>query len=137
MLNPSTADASEDDPTIRRVVDYAKRWDCDGVDVINLFSFRATDPRQLRSRSADELRGPSHGDYYRPVLMEASLIVAAWGRGVPKKLQPTHLESVLTHRYFPKSIQCLGVNLDGSPKHPLYQPKCAELRPWPEDQEPK
>ena len=47
MLNPSTADATEDDPTIRACMAFAERWECGWLDVVNLYAFRATDPADL------------------------------------------------------------------------------------------
>ena len=46
-LNPSTADASEDDATIRRCVRFAKDWDCGELLMLNLFAFRATRPKDM------------------------------------------------------------------------------------------
>ena len=53
MLNPSTADAQQDDPTIRRCMDFAKRWGFGGIEACNLFDWRATDPKAVpRSKFA-------------------------------------------------------------------------------------
>src|SRR5438128_11131670 len=77
MLSPSTADAMHDDPTIRRCVGFARAWGCGGVDVVNLFALRATDPRALR-KAADPI-GPANERHLRRAVRAAGLVVLAWG----------------------------------------------------------
>ena len=57
MLNPSTADERDDDPTIRKCIGFAKRWGCGGIKVVNLYAFRATNPRDCFA-AADPIGGP-------------------------------------------------------------------------------
>ena len=76
MLNPSTADAYKDDPTIRRCIGFAKSWDCGSMDVLNLFSLRATNPSGLRLN--EDPIGP-YGDEVLQGISTYDLIVAAWG----------------------------------------------------------
>ena len=75
MLNPSTADAMHDDPTIRRCVGFARAWGFGGVDVVNLFALRATDTRALR-KAADPI-GPANDRHLRRAVRSAGLIVLA------------------------------------------------------------
>jgi hypothetical protein len=87
MLNPSTADAMQDDPTIRRCIGFARSWGYDTLCVRNLFPWRATDPKDLRrdERNAD-IFGGGHGGRGETELLAActaDFIVAAWGSGVP------------------------------------------------------
>jgi hypothetical protein len=77
MLNPSVADASIDDPTIRRVVGYARSWDYGSVTVVNLFALRSTDPAALKS-AADPV-GPLNDRHIAEVARSSAIIVAAWG----------------------------------------------------------
>lgn len=77
MLTPSTADALEDDPTIRRCVAFTKAWGLDGLVVVNLFALRATDPRAL-ARHRDPV-GPANDQFIREALHPWSVPVAAWG----------------------------------------------------------
>lgn len=109
MLNPSTADARRDDPTIRRCIGFARAWGFGGVDVVNLFAYRATDPRDLL-RVADPV-GPRNWRHIQRAVLGAALVVAAWGahpsaaRRVPISL--------------PRA-RCLGLTRTGQPRHPLY-----------------
>ena len=127
MLNPSTADAMTDDPTIRRCKAFARREGCGGISVVNLFGLRATDPRALREH-ADPV-GPVNDWFVRLHVQGASRAVAAWGahgtlRGraaeVARKLEATP----------GIRLECLGVTADGSPRHPLYVRSDAPLVPW-------
>ena len=77
MLNPSTADASRDDPTIRRCIGFARAWGFGGVEVANLFALRATDPRHLRG--VPDPVGPRNARSLKLALAHASLVVVAWG----------------------------------------------------------
>ncbi|MGH3977119.1 MAG: DUF1643 domain-containing protein, partial [Pseudonocardiaceae bacterium] len=81
MLNPSTADAADDDPTIRRCTSYARSWGLGGLMVVNLYAYRATDPADLWK--VDDPVGPDNDDHLRAVLAAATdvgaPVVAAWG----------------------------------------------------------
>src|SRR5580765_5070589 len=77
MLNPSTADATKDDATIRRCVGFTKRWGYSTLEVVNLFAFRATHPRDLWK--ADDPVGPDNDVTISDAVRRAQLIVAAWG----------------------------------------------------------
>lgn len=112
MLNPSTADASNNDPTIRRVMDFCLSWGFGGVNVYNLFALRSTDPAALKTH-ADPV-GPDN-DAYLGQIPEDATVVAAWG---------THGEyrgrAFEVRRMFGDRLWCLGTTKDGHPKHPLY-----------------
>lgn len=81
MLNPSTADANLDDPTIRKCIGFAERNGCEGIEVVNLFAFRATDPRELKR--AGYPIGPENNAIIRSTAMDVAerggRIVCAWG----------------------------------------------------------
>lgn len=120
MLNPSTADATEDDPTIRRCIGFSKREGCGRLAVVNLYAYRATDPKALLT--AENPIGPDNLATVRRWLMDASLVVAAWGawpltnhRIAPARL---HVEGLATmHGH---DVKCLGTTKAGAPRHPLY-----------------
>src|SRR3954454_15761859 len=68
MLNPSTADATNDDPTIRRCIGFARQWGCGRLAVLNLFAVRATDPAEMKR--ADDPVGPENRDWFDRHLLE-------------------------------------------------------------------
>lgn len=119
MLNPSTADALLDDPTIRRCVEFAKREGFGGIIVVNAFAFRATDPKALQA-AADPV-GPKNDDAIVAAVRGCGAVLAAWGASYPRRLRH-RIDRV--HRALleirSKPVQCLGVTADGCPRHPLY-----------------
>jgi hypothetical protein len=110
MLNPSTADAVADDATIRKITGFSQRWGFAGLEVVNLYAYRATDPRVLRQ--LDDPVGPDNVATVDRVLDAATLIVAAWGAGAPLDAGWAIVGG--------RDLHCLGVTKDGSPRHPLY-----------------
>lgn len=127
MLNPSTADETEDDPTIRRCVNYAKEWGYGSIVVGNLFALRATDPDQLRDHP--DPVGP-HNDYHlEAICEEAERVVAAWGAtydtglGFTRRINVTSLLGQEAGEFY-----ALDTTKEGHPVHPLYQPADAELQ---------
>jgi len=117
MLNPSTADGTQDDPTIRRCVGFAKSWGFDRLEVVNLFAYRATKPADLLAlREPDDPVGSQNQEYVEDRAAEAGKIICAWGS------HGAHLgqdETVLGW-CGPKSTWALGLTRDGYPRHPLY-----------------
>jgi hypothetical protein len=125
MLNPSTADATDDDPTIRRCIGFARRWGAPAVEVVNLYALRATRPRDLFAHAAPV--GPDNDDAIAGAAARAGAIVVAWG--VHGARDPRRAARVLELlRGHP--IACLGVNRGGEPRHPLYLPARARRRRW-------
>lgn len=130
MLNPSTADASEDDPTIRRCIGFAKREGCGGLDVVNLLAFRSTDPQGLRL--ALDPYGPENPTHVRDAFRRSQgPVIAAWGSH-PLARRPVDMAAWVAEiaEEEGKAMLCLGVTRDGSPRHPLYLRADAPLRPW-------
>lgn len=127
MLNPSTADGDTDDPTIKRCMRFAKDWGFNGIRVTNLFAYRATDPDALGKNFSDPF-GPQNGDYLQS--WDGPITVCAWGshRAI-ENMKTKHLEVLFEREDV--AFMCLGVNKDGSPKHPLYVPAACGLQPWP------
>ena len=112
MLNPSTADANTDDPTIRRCIGFSKSWGYGALRVVNLYAYRATKPDALKA-VADPI-GPEHAIHFAGALHASALVVAAWGACKHAKID--HVKNILTNTL----VHCLGITANGSPKHPLY-----------------
>jgi hypothetical protein len=118
MLNPSTADATEDDPTIRRCVGFAKSWGYRRLEVGNLFAFRATQPDDLFL--ADDPVG-QHDDFWLMWLYgRADRIVAAWGAHAKATARATEVLRRVHASIFSDLVVSLGTTKDGAPRHPLY-----------------
>jgi hypothetical protein len=132
MLNPSTADAFADDPTIRRCTGFAKREGCGGLNVLNLFAWRATDPRELPG--CPNPAGPYNDHFLTSCVYDQDpVVVAAWGTG--GTLQGRDREVARLLAAMGVEVRCLGVTKDGHPKHPLARgrervPDDAPLIPW-------
>lgn len=120
-LNPSTADATTDDPTIRRCVDFARRWDYGGMTMANLFALRSTDPAQLRT--ALNPIGPLNDDHLRQLIWYADTVVVAWGARPEAASRRERIFTLDTSI----DLYCLGTTKHGHPKHPLYLKKDTEL----------
>lgn len=117
MLNPSTADSTQDDPTIRRCIGFAKGWGFDTLSVRNLFPWRATNPKELLN--APDVTGGSRGDSELLAACTANMLVAAWGAVAPFSRDMEALS--LFREHFPGvPIYCLGKTKGGKPRHPLY-----------------
>ena len=118
MLNPSTADANQDDPTIRRCIDFAKRFGWGGLLAGNLFAFRATDPKEMRA-TADPVGGRNNAALLE-LHGQAGITIAAWGVHGIYRGRAAEVLSILPH-----AIHCLAESKEGHPRHPLYLPKDA------------
>lgn len=130
MLNPSTASEEENDPTIDKIMKYSRRWGYDRLAVCNLFAYRETDSRKLRSlASATDLVGPDNNTHLRAHAMAADKIVCAWGKEGIIQNRGVEVAKILDEVSFARgtSLWCFKKNLDNSPVHPLYQPDAAEL----------
>lgn len=123
MLNPSTADAYQEDPTVRRCLGFAHAWGYEHVHVVNIFALRSTDPRALKR--ADDPVGPLNDHYIRQRTRpdRVSRVVLAWGgNGTLMGRGAGVLRNILEWRRG-RDIYRLGpANKDGTPQHPLYLP---------------
>lgn len=127
MLNPSTADAVEDDATIRKCRGFATRRGWGGFAVVNLYAWRSRDPAQLR-RATDPV-GPSNDYWIQRTVEEATgPVVAAWGaqRGTDRRVREVLLNPALRDR----TIDCYGTTRDGHPRHPLMLGYSSPLMTW-------
>jgi hypothetical protein len=113
-LNPSTATAHLDDPTVRRCVNFARAWGFGSMVMLNAFAWRSTDPRGLRL--TDDPVGPENDARVLEACKACLLLVACWGKHAAYQSRAADLRKLLTG--FP--LYAFGFNGDGSPKHPLY-----------------
>lgn len=124
MLNPSTADGKQDDATIRRVIGFSKGLGYGGAVVVNLFAYRARNPRHLYEPVVEPI-GPENDQAIRLVCDVSNRpIIAAWGG---HRIAVERARYVLEELLPGREIKCLGVNGDGSPKHPLYLRSSSKL----------
>lgn len=129
MLNPSTADAQVDDPTIRKCIGFARRWGCDAIEVVNLFAWRATDPSALAG--VEDPVGPDNEPHIIEAARAAELVVVAWG-GRPSGVDPSAFKErgARTARLLGGAPLCLGRTFRGEPRHPLMLAYETKLAPW-------
>lgn len=124
MLNPSTADADVDDPTIRRCIGFSKAWGFDGLEVINLFALRATDPKELARHPSPE--GPDNWREHAEWKGYCGRTVVAWGAHPMAAVGARSVEKM----YAARGAVCLGRTKSGHPRHPLYVRADQPLEPW-------
>jgi hypothetical protein len=130
MVNPSTADATQDDATIRKLFGFAQRHGWSEFTVVNKFAYRATDVNELRD-AVDPI-GPDNDNHILCAMAQADIIVVAWGR-----LKKLPLPLWLRYRYIVKvaamlgkPLYCLGTCDDGHPRHPVMLPYDTPLTIW-------
>jgi len=125
MLNPSTADAEKNDPTIKRCVDYAHAWGYGSIEIANLFAYRSTLPDELLQ--VEDPVGPHNLCMIEAAVSRAKLIIGAWGAfGVPSRRMDTTFK-ILQMISKEDDLYCLGRTKMGEPIHPLYQR--ADMKP--------
>lgn len=126
MLNPSTADGEQDDPTIRRCRGFTTAWGYGGFDVVNLFALRATNPMALGE--VDDPIGPDNDWTIKCVASVATLVVAAWGPRGKYLGRDRYVAGALTEGG--STLHCIGTTKRGYPRHPLMMPKSARPTPF-------
>ncbi len=126
MLNPSMADASVDDPTVRRCIRFARRWNHGELRIVNLFGLIATDPRQLES--SDDPVGPDNDAALVDALSAADTVVAAWGSRGELEQRSRQVLGLIDRLGI--RVWHLGVNKTGEPRHPLYVPSRTQPAPF-------
>jgi hypothetical protein len=120
-LNPSTANEDSDDPTIRRIINFANDWGYGGVCMFNLFALVTPNPKDLLL-SIDPIG--RNDEYLKWLISLKYKVVFAWGSFPQAKERASKVLSMFDEKW------CMGLNNDGSPKHPLYLPKNTELIPY-------
>lgn len=125
MLNPSTADADLDDATIRRCVSFCKSWGFSRLEVVNLFAFRARDPKDLKR--ARDPNGPDNFRTIQDAAARATRIICAWGAHGTYMGQDQKVIERLLWEY---PTYALHFTNSGVPGHPLYLPSDATLKEY-------
>ena len=138
-LNPSTADETKNDPTVRREIGYAQRWGYGGLIKLNAFAYRATDPHEMK-RQPDPVGFGNRTAFFKAAEtvrehdfnrghFSPPTAVCAWG------VHGAHRgQNVVAAKWLWEAgaeLSCFGFTKDGHPKHPLYLPKSAPLVPFP------
>lgn len=119
-LNPSTADCTEDDPTIRRCIEFAKSWGAGGIYMTNLFAYRATSPSAMMEQ--ENPIGQENDNHLTQLHNKTDKIVACWGNNGSHRDRANQVKELLK-----TDLLCLGKNKTGEPKHPLYVKGDTEL----------
>lgn len=124
-LNPSTADEVDTDPTVRRCIKYAKDWGYDSFCMLNLFAFRATDPKVMLAEK--DPVGPRNDHYLGEVASQSAMVVAGWGAHGRHLARAQYVRLLM--RQYSVTLHYLSLTGSGEPGHPLYLP--ARLKPQP------
>lgn len=126
MLNPSTANAGEDDATLRKIQRFTRAWGYEGLAVVNLFALRARNPKRLENHP--DPVGPANDLAIRRVVdSEPELVIAAWGsNGVLRSRALIVREKVIPD----VPLHILRLTQFGQPVHPLYLPETLEPTRW-------
>lgn len=133
MLNPSTADALYDDPTIRRCMGLSQKWGFGGIEVVNVFAFRTKTPQILRAALLDghDVIGPENLEHISAVAPSVEMLVCGWGStfdGKKMDVVLAHLRDLRRNNLV--VTRCLGRTKDGQPRHPLYLPNNVVTEEW-------
>lgn len=139
MLNPSTADAELDDPTIRKCIGFTERWGYYSLRVVNLFAWRATNPRELIGMG-EQAVGPENDHYIEQAFRGAALIVLAWGASPLARKRVENVRTMTTvaqiegyvYGLIPALLALRYTKKTRAPEHPLYVPYAVTPVSWPE-----
>lgn len=133
MVNPSTADAHEDDQTIMKWYGFSQRLGFGRFIIGNKFAFRAADVRALRS--ASDPIGPDNDKHIEQIMRDADIHIVAWGpmSKLPKALRSRWVDIVAIADRVGCPLYCWGTAQDGHPRHPLMLAYNTPLVRWPTD----
>ena len=123
MLNPSTADSYQNDPTVRRCIKWANLWGYGGLLVGNLFALRSPNPKALYH--ASDPVGPDNDRSLLEMFQQASKTIVAWGTHGTYRNRSLQVRELLDG-----NLYCLKQTANGEPGHPLYLPTLSEPVLW-------
>lgn len=124
MLNPSIADETQNDPTIRRCIEFARSWGYGSVEIVNLFAYRTPYPKELSN--ATEPIGTENDRYIIQASNRSSKLVFAWGNCGDLRDRARQVCNLLAG----VEGYCLGLTRTSQPRHPLYLAKDTQLVPY-------
>jgi hypothetical protein len=129
LLNPSTADGTTNDATIRRCLGFARRWGYGTVQIANLFAYRTPNP--LKLRQVTDPVGRENDRYLNLVAQSSDYLVVGWGNGGQLFHRDEKvLKTWISAQVSPQRLYCLGYTQKGCPYHPLYVSYDAQLHPF-------
>ena len=121
-LNPSMANETKDDPTVKRLITFAKSLNYDGFYLLNLFAYRSTQPENLWK--VKNPIGNTNDDYILEYSNLSDMVIACWGNKGTYKNRSKEVSDLLNQ------LHCFGKNKTGQPKHPLYLKRTASIVPY-------
>lgn len=125
MLNPSSANALKDDPTLKRCIHFAKMWGFGGLIVVNPFAWRAAKPSEVFDGSVSDPVGPRCDEFIGKALQDGDMYLCAWGNppskcpAINKRMKDVETLVLNTGKVRNIPVVCLGTTMHGFPKHPL------------------
>lgn len=125
LLNPSTANETVEDPTIKACIKFSQNFGYDGFYVTNLFAFRTKSPNVLK-KSEDPI-GDENDKYIKEYARKSKLVVIAWGNHGNFLNRNNEVLKILSEI---KTPHCLAVTNLGNPKHPLYIKRNTNTQEW-------
>lgn len=133
MLNPSTADHTKDDPTIRKCIGFAKRLGFGSIVVTNLYAYRATKPKDLKTKAKEgfDIVGSENNNYICQEAIDSNLTVFACGNNVLDRKRLDEVYSLLLDFEYGLEIKCFPLTKKEYPPHPLMLSYSTELIPYP------
>jgi hypothetical protein len=124
MLNPSVANETQNDPTIRRCIAFARSWGHGSVEIVNLFAYRTSYSKELLN--ATEPIGIDNDKYVLQASNRSRRLVLAWGNWGYVRNRAGQVCNLLAEI----EVHCLGLTRTGQPRHPLYLAKDTQLMPY-------
>lgn len=131
-INPSTADAREDDATVRKWIGFVKRWGGSRFIVGNVWPLRSTDVRQLAQATRWLHIGRENQAHILQIAAEADVLVPCWGdrAKVPRSMHNELDELLSLLSGTGKPVKHFGLTKGGDPKHPLMLGYDTALQSW-------
>jgi hypothetical protein len=128
MLNPSTATALADDPTIAKCGRYVRKWGARRLIVANIFALRSTDPRNLLVEQ--DPVGPDNDDAIVQAVRDSAKTICAWGNWGCERDRSKRVVQILRDARLADRLYFLRMNKTMEPQHPLYLPGNLEPVRW-------